>query len=137
MSAKKEDWRIKEDEWKEGEVRFLLTLPTARPRTRPPKPVELIFTLKGLKEFRARVDKVIEKAEQHPQEIAKRGEVQKKPPTKIPKELIRPGLTWGEGGGHLYAYGATEAHLKGVPSEIGGVHVFKRVTGGIRPARAS
>lgn len=133
---KTKDWRIKEPEWKDGEVRYLFPLPIARPRTRPPKPVQLCLSLQGLRKLRARLDKVIADAEKHPQEVAKRREVQEAPPVKIPAHLIRPGLTWGKNRDYLIAYGTTRADLRDVPSEIGGRHVFKRVTGGVRPARA-
>ncbi len=135
-STQKNDWRIDQGEWKAYEVRFCVPLPIARPRSRPPKPMQLVLSLAGLKEFRARVDRVIQEAEQHPQEVAKRGGVQKKTPPKIPKALIRPGLVWGTGNGHLFAYAAVAADLKDVPDEIDGVCVLKRITGRVRPARA-
>jgi hypothetical protein len=52
----------------------------------------------------------------------------------IPPELVRSGLTWGRGDGRLYAYAKTAADLRGVPDQIEGVAVVKRVTGVIRPA---
>ena len=134
--SKPKDWRIREPEWKDGEVRYLVVLPLSRPRTKPPKPIKMALTLDGLKEFRTRLDAVIADAEQHPQEVAKRGDVQKDAPSKIPPELIRPGLTWGRLSEGLVAYGATKADLRDVPSEIDGRPVFKRITGAIRPARA-
>lgn len=54
--------------------------------------------------------------------------------TVIPPGLIRPGLTWGRGEDMLFAYAKTKADLRGVPSEIAGVPVVKRVIGVIRPA---
>ena len=52
----------------------------------------------------------------------------------IPPALIRAGLTWGRGADTLYAYAAAPVDLRGVPDQIDGVPVIKRVIGVIRPA---
>jgi hypothetical protein len=54
---------------------------------------------------------------------------------KIPKELVRRGLVWGVAKDELYAYAETKKDLQGVPDEIDGVKVNKRVTGKVRPVR--
>lgn len=52
----------------------------------------------------------------------------------IPKELIRPGLTWGVGKRELFAYAETKKDLVGVPDIVSGLRVIKRVVGKILPA---
>ena len=54
---------------------------------------------------------------------------------RVPPSLVKPGLVWGAGDGVLFAYAETKEHLRGVPDEIDGVRVEKRVVGKIRPAR--
>jgi hypothetical protein len=144
MNTGNDKWRIHEKEWKEGERRWVVDLPIARPRTRPPKPVQLILSLDGLRQLRARIDRIIAKATratratratkatkaekdvQDPQEVAQ----------PIPARLIRPGLTWGRAKANFFVYATTAKDLRGVPDAIDGVAVIKRVTGPIRPARA-